>query len=645
MLTPVRFSLMPVRSFYGLLMRNQEPAERKLTDQLQVSFGQGSGASKAVCTNFFLVAKNDLSAGPGEDPSPVYEDDRVILAFDGRLDIAGTAAKDISGKGYGYKALLENIETDCSRLRGDFVIACFYKSKNELILIRDQVGTRPLYYTEQAGYFAFATEMKFLFELPGFLPETDEAWIADALTSVKSEKWRTPYKNILRLMPATVLRVSDALKQNEYWKLDSTGGSERMSYEEALAEFSRLLTTSVYNRIGKHERTGVEVSGGLDSSGVAGIASRFARESGTELFAFTHAFSESSRGKYFPYMDELEYSRELCQHAGIDSQVTCDADQQGILDMLRRNIRIQSGPTQQGYSMYSDVLYRRAGEMGIRKLLSGFGGDEGVSSRVTGYFDELAAAKQWHLFKEEYFKRAEISGVNVPRKYAGYVLNRYLRIYRRALKERKQRQGKAPKNLAHFALSSEFEGQLRDGDRLQKQAEKASGQGAQGIQFNRIMHNHVSQRFEYSCLDAKSFGIEYAYPLWDLDLLAFYYSLPLEYKFRQGLGRAIYRDALKDTIPERIRTRIDKSIATIPTVHQRFIHDFDRIHSLIRRSGEANRFHYADYDKMIAWQQKLRDMASYSPGLPGISAFINTLQVLVLQEMEREGEFKSGIRC
>jgi asparagine synthetase B (glutamine-hydrolysing) len=163
-------------------------------------------------------------------------------------------------------------------------------------------------------------------------------------------------------------------------------------------------------------------------------------------------------------------------------------------------------------------------------------------------------------------------------------------------------------------------------------------------QYKRIMHDHVSQRFEYSYLDAKAYGIEYGYPLWDIDLLEFYYSLPAEYKFRNGLGRAIYRDAMAGLLPDKIRLRNDKTGATVPTVQQRFLEDDERITALIQRSRETNRYHYLDYDRMLAWQERIRNRG-FNDKLPANpAAFFNSLQILLLQEMEREGIFKSGIR-
>jgi asparagine synthetase B (glutamine-hydrolysing) len=158
------------------------------------------------------------------------------------------------------------------------------------------------------------------------------------------------------------------------------------------------------------------------------------------------------------------------------------------------------------------------------------------------------------------------------------------------------------------------------------------------------MHDHVSQRFEYSYIDAKSYGMEYAYPLWDIDLLEFYYALPAEYKFRNGTGRAIYRDAMRGILPERIRLRNDKTGATVPTVKQRFLRDYQAITQLIERSRESNRYHYLDYDRMLAWQERIRNRGLKDKIPANPAAFFNSLQILLLQEMEREGEYRSGIR-
>ena len=574
----------------------------------------------------------------------MYRDDRYVgvwnARFDGVRGIQSAGEKDAWEDDVVPKILFEHPE----QLQGDFAVAACDLDQEQLVLARDPLGTRPLYYIDTPGYLAFATEMKALKMLPDFVPEMDETWIADFISTVQSEKWRTPYTAIRRVVPGHRLLVTDTVKEEPYWDLRVKAEVADLDYESAVAMFREKMHRAVANRMLGDQRVAAELSGGLDSSGVTAMAVEIASEADQELMALTHAFSEESLGKFFPYNDERAFSMEVARYAGLKEQVMCDADGYGLLDMLRQNIFIQSGPTQQGYSMFSDTLYDRGRERGVTKILSGFGGDEGVTSKAGGFFEELAGQKRWELYRKEFFGRGSQSGTNKMRQSAAYLVKRHLPFAKDFLRELKSKPDWRAEKYPGLGFTKEFEERMGIEQRFYERLGFPDDPEVRARQYKRIMHDHVSQRLEYSYLDAKSYGMEYGYPLWDIDLLEFYYSLPAEYKFRNGMGRAIYRDAMKGILPEKIRLRNDKTGATVPTVQQRFLRDDKAITQLIEQSREKNRYHYLDYDRMLAWQERIRNRG-FNDKLPANpAAFFNSLQLLLLQEMEREGEYRSGIR-
>ncbi|MDT8432930.1 MAG: asparagine synthase-related protein [Bacteroidales bacterium] len=728
-------------------MRKPVRADAGLLVAMVQTFPATGHVEEIAVNRFALAAMNDPAGEKSINGSPVYRDQEVAGTYDGRIDhatyvpaetnpassadpatapsanssantpagpSASSAVKfpftiknnlsDASPDKYIYKSLfsyvlryiLKYIYQDPKGLRGDFAVSAYDIREDRLVLARDPLGTRPLYYLEQSDYIAFATEMKALKALPGFVPEVDETWIADALSTVQSEQWRTPYKGIQRLLPGHLLVFDHTLRQERYWDLEVDEDVAGLGYDKAVELFREKLYTAIDRRIKDDRVIAAELSGGLDSSGVTAIANQLAKQSGQSFVALTHAFSDKSLGMYFPYSDEREFSMEVCRFTGLEEQIMCDADGYGLLDMLKRNILIHSGPTQQGYSMFSDTLYDRGRERGVSKLLSGFGGDEGVTSKASGFFEELAAGGRWELFRREFFLRGShpgiqsiarpekqpgrqsvaqpgkqpgrqptmqpgtqrgaqtgahsgsLSGIKTltgrMRQEAAYLVYRYFPFAKKFLRGLLGRPDWRAEKYPGLGFTKEFEERMGIEQRFYQRLGFPDDPNVRDRQYKRIMHDHVSQRFEYSYLDAKAWGIEYAYPLWDIDLLEFYYSLPPEYKFRNGIGRAIYRDAMKGLLPEKIRLRNDKTGATVPTVQQRFLDDDEKITALIKRSREHNRYHYLDYDRLQAWQERFRKRSSKA-GIPGNpAAFFNSLQILLLQEMEREGTYRSGIR-
>lgn len=694
---------MGMRTFCGVIMRKQVRVDPALIEtMMKVADPQGENMESVYAKRFAVAAMDDQKGRTHINGTTLYRDETIAGTFDGRIDnlkvrsetrtrvrSAGNAIEnntekkvsppdsepvaltsgntdlnpqELPSEKYIFKSILINIlkyiYEDPSVLRGDFAAAVYDIREDRLVLARDPLGARPLYYTEMADYIAFATEMKFLKALPGFVPEMDETWIADAISTVQSEKWRTPYRNIYRVLPGHLLVFDQAVRQDRYWDLEVDENVKELTYEQAVEVFRKKLFTSIENRIKGDSSIAAELSGGLDSSGVTSIMYQLAAQSGQSLYALTHAFSDASLGKFFPYSDEREFSKEVCQFIGLEHQIMCDADNYGLPGMLKRNVLVQSGPTQQGYSMFSDTLYDRAKEKGITKLLSGFGGDEGVTSKAGGFFDELARHGQWDLFRKEFLNHERISDTTLGspgrmnpgaltrrmRKEAAYLLRRYFPAAKNFLSEVNSRSDWRKDKYPGLGFTSEFEERMNIKKRYFERLGFPDDPDVRARQYKRILHDHVSQRFEYSYIDAKAYGIEYAYPLWDIDLLEFYYSLPAEFKFRNGMGRAIYRDALKGLLPDKIRLRNDKTGATVPTVQQRFVKDYDEITDLIERSRLQNKYHYLDYDRMLAWQKRMlnRGFKDKVPANP--SAFFNSLQILLLQEMERTGEFRSGIR-
>lgn len=719
---------MGMRTFCGIIMRRQVRADVALLAAMVKTFPAGSNAEEVVVNRFALAATNDLNGRVNTIESAVYQDDTVAGTFNGRMDHAAPAQpgdqplltwdqlnaasvhipdttslpapghsvshaasggnyffstetsrlrkssrKDILKPLYKYilNYIIKYIYQDSKSLRGDFAAAAYDITEDLLVLARDPLGTRPLYFLEQPEYIAFATEMKALKALPGFVQEMDETWIADALSTVQSEQWRTPYTGIKRVTPGHRLVYDSTLRQERYWDLVVDEEVAELGYDKAVELFREKLYVAVQRRIKEDRIIAAELSGGLDSSGVTAIAKQLARQSGQSLVALTHAFSDKSMGQYFPYKDEREFSLEVCRYTGLAEQIMCDADGYGLLDMLKRNILIQSGPTQQGYSMFSDTLYDRGRERGVTKLLSGFGGDEGVTSKASGFFEELAAEGRWGLFRREFFLRGaqpgkqptlqpgtqrgaqpgarsgSLAGIKTltgrMRKELTYMVYRYFPFAKIFLRDLLGRSDWRAEKYPGLGFSKEFEERMGIEQRFYHRLGFPDDPNVRDRQYKRIMHDHVSQRFEYSYLDARAWGIEYAYPLWDIDLLEFYYSLPPEYKFRNGIGRAIYRDAMQGLLPEKIRLRNDKTGATVPTVQQRFLEDDKKITALISRSREHNRYHYLDYDRMLDWKVRIRNR-SFKDKIPANpAAFFNSLQILLLQEMEREGTYRSGI--
>lgn len=585
-------------------------------------------------------------SGPQDYPLPkTIETSRFFLYAGGRFDnekFLGLFGMESSLLDEMFSTGFDDVLAD---IRGDFVLILYNKKETKLVCVRDQIGARPLYYCEDEKYFCFASQIAALRKMQGFSLIMDNQWIADSLSLIKSEKDRTPYLGIKKLSPGNKLEVDNEINITPYWSVESIEIQSEMTFDEATRNFSQKLNHAVNRRIIGHRVFGSELSGGLDSSGVTAVAYHNLIPSEQSFFAFSHTLNDQGKETKFPFQDEREYSQGLTEKLGIQNHLLCLDNGYGILDSLIKSFRILSGPSQQGFHFYSDVLLEAARVHGVEILLSGFGGDEGVSSNAPGYFRELLLRHNRSEFRDELLKYYERKGMGKGSSLLRFIYKYYLgpiiNHFNISELKRKQREAQA----VFGSIDSHFLELMNIKSRFKEKFIFPDEDTVLERQIRKVTHDHISQRLEYSYLTGIEYGIEYAYPLWDIDLLQFYLSLPVEFKFRNGMGRALYREALKDLIPDQIRLRNDKSGFTIPSVFTRIINDYDQIEKLIIRCRDQNQFHYLDYSFMLGWLKSIKHQTlGMNADLLRPGAFINAIQILLLQDLERKGEFHSGIQ-
>lgn len=236
--------------------------------------------------------------------------DRFILIWDGRLDNRGELICAL--RGVGENLPREVAEDDrqlllhiwrafgaevLPRLLGDFALAIWDTEARELVLARDAMGARPLYYTMQPGFFALASEDEALVCLRGVSPEPNFERIAYGLYPAFLDfDWSVSWLAQVRiLMPGTALRVrADGVHRLwTWWQWLPPEMSRFASDDEALEAFDALVVQSVRDRTGDLDAIGLITSGGMDTATVAIGASRV--RAGRPLRFFATVQDDSSQ--------------------------------------------------------------------------------------------------------------------------------------------------------------------------------------------------------------------------------------------------------------------------------------------------------------------------------------------------------------
>ena len=247
----------------------------------------------------------------GPDDEGFYKDDLVSLG-NRRLSIIGLSmgrqplydeSGDVvlvyNGEIYNYLLLREELErrghrfaTDSDgevichlyqemgealvgRLTGMFAFALWDRSRGRLVLARDRLGIKPLFWTELGGRFLFASEVKAFFQAPGFVREVD-AGALDALITLRYVPGvRTLFRGVSSFPPGYVgvWTAGGGLDLRRYWEV-SVKGTRRESASALVDEFCELFSGAVESHLMSEVPLGATLSGGLDSSLVVALMSR-----------------------------------------------------------------------------------------------------------------------------------------------------------------------------------------------------------------------------------------------------------------------------------------------------------------------------------------------------------------------------------
>ncbi len=259
-------------------------------------------------------------------------------------------------------------EACLSRLNGDYAFAIWDGLARRLILARDRMGVRPLFYTHHKGTLYFASEVKALLQVPGVEAELDPVALDQIFTLWAPIPPRTAFKGIFELEPGHLMVAKGGQTDiRPYWTLDfpdagEPGGSEQPAKEE---ELRALLTDAVRLRMRADVPVGSYLSGGLDSSLITALAAPMA-PGGLNTFSVTFDSAEHDESAFQMEVARALGTRHRAVASGPDDIAGSFAD---VIRFAERPV-LRTAPA---------PLYRLASlvrETGMKVVLTGEGADE-----------------------------------------------------------------------------------------------------------------------------------------------------------------------------------------------------------------------------------------------------------------------------
>jgi asparagine synthase (glutamine-hydrolysing) len=248
---------------------------------------------------------------------PISNEDQTIwIVYNGEIYNHLEIRQELESRGhrYGTKSDTETIvhlyeqygDDGVRHLRGMFAFAIWDLSRRRLFIARDRLGIKPLYYYYDGKTFLFGSEIKAILAAPGVKPEFNRKTLAEYLAFGYITGAETMYAGIYKLLPGCVLTLDESgqLNTSQYWDLDVEADGDGRGREYYAARYRDLLEQCVSSHLMSDVPLGVFLSGGLDSSAVAALATRIRKE---PVETFSVGYGEES-------YSELPYARTIAAH-------------------------------------------------------------------------------------------------------------------------------------------------------------------------------------------------------------------------------------------------------------------------------------------------------------------------------------------
>lgn len=544
----------------------------------------------------------DLSPA-GHQPM-ANEDGTVWITYNGEVYNHEALRAELTAKGHTFgsrsdtEAILHLYEEEgpdfVRRLEGMFALAIWDGPRRQLLLARDRIGVKPLYYAQLPGGIVFGSEIKALLEHPAVERDLDESSFVDYLTFAFTPPPATMYRGISKLAPAErmIVRADGSVQRDTYWSPFSAqvaGEVQDMSEQEMVVALRDLLKESIRKRMMADVPFGVFLSGGVDSSAnVALMAELMDRP------VRTFATAPKGHARY----DELSYARMVAKRFGTEHrEILIDAED--MLGFLPQMIHHQDEPTADPTAIPQHFVTKLARDSGTIVVQCGEGSDE-IFHGYKGYADHRRYVLPFQRVPQPLRRGLGTAAARTTRR-----LGKGIR-HGEALYDA----GRSP--LPYWGGALCFRGEVKA---------QILGRGAEAAPYG-IVEDHwnaadrlaggadLFQKMSYIELKQRlpelllmrldkitmASSVEGRDPFLDHHLVEFALALPPAMKYRRGVGKYVLKRAMAGVLPDEVISRPKQGFGT--PMEEWMRGEFGvRAQAEIRRSSLADRG-LLDYERI-----------------------------------------------
>lgn len=513
-----------------------------------------------------------------------YELDDLVITYNGEIYNYIELRKELESKGYNFET---NSDTEVliksyhfwgddmyDKLEGMWAFALFNKTTGKLILSKDRFAEKPLYFLKNDNGIYFGSEIKFIESLINRRLEINfdqiNRYIVNGYKSIYKFN-QTFFNEINELDFASNLLVDENLnlQHNKYWNLNSKIDIN-MSFSDSVITVRELLIESVRLRLRSDVPVAFCLSGGVDSSSLASIASKVLNRN-----ISTYSIIDSDE-RYNEFENINETLNDLsCDHSFIHLSDFDDMDER-----LKKLIKYHDGPVATISYLVHSLLSESISKSGYRVSISGTGADE----LLTGYYDHFNL-QLYSLRDTIHFHKRHSDWIKYIKPL---VRNPYLRnpnIY-----------FKNPSFRDHIYLDNKkFKEFLIHDFNENFTEENYSSNLLHNRMLNELFHEGTRVILREDDLNSMMHSIENRSPFLDRNLSEFCYTIPIQHLINNGYGKNILRESMKGILNDKVRLDTHKKgfNASIKSL-------FDFKNSKIRESilDESTFFQFIDKEKL-----------------------------------------------
>ncbi len=451
-------------------------------------------------------------------------------------------------------------------LNGDFSFVIWNPRQQQLICVRDYIGIKPFYYHHTPRRFVFSSEIKQLAEYPDITLQANETLIAEYLSFSFCSKTETLFTDISRLAPAHYLVVqANTIKSYKYWSWEPKKTLHYKITAEYTEHFIDTFGDAVKNRLRSSSAVSAELSGGLDSSTVVGMANKLLLQDGSKRL---NVYSMVFPGLKCDEKSYIEAVREFNQlHVNY-----IPYDNYLFRDWVQQTLETKEPPDYPNLTMNNPLL-ATIHKSGSRIILSGIGGDEWFTGSGYPYLDYLQDGEFTALFRELRYQMRKGVMPTAKRCLVNLFWPLIPSVARRKIAERSAKRHIAP------WLSESFTNRTRLVERISQTDSRPSLKNLGNTALANVF-TQAGVQFFLEQLDRQRalWNVENRYPFFDKKIVEFAFAIPDYQRLRQGQIKQILKDPRNFLLPEAIKKRDTKAefsfLFNVAFQESLFLHSF-----------------------------------------------------------------------